>query len=158
MSKNTVIKGGDIMVFVGGKSIAMSTNHTLSISASTTETSSKDSGGFWQTSEVGILSWTVSSENILCSDPAGEGYDALFKLMIAREPVELVIAVEGDSENFADGKLGEVNTAGWKPKANDGYTGKAIITSLEKNMPNGENASWSVEFTGVGQLTEVKTA
>lgn len=43
----SVIKGGDLMLFVGGKSIAYATSHTLSISAGTKETSSKDSGGKW---------------------------------------------------------------------------------------------------------------
>ena len=44
---NKVIKGGDLMVFVGEQSIALATNHTLTISADTKETSSKDSGGKW---------------------------------------------------------------------------------------------------------------
>ena len=43
----SVIKGGDLMLFVGGKSIAYATSHTLSISADTKENSSKDSGGKW---------------------------------------------------------------------------------------------------------------
>lgn len=44
---NNVIKGGDLMVFADNKSIALATNHTLTISADTKETSSKDSGGKW---------------------------------------------------------------------------------------------------------------
>jgi hypothetical protein len=32
-----------------------------------------------------------------------------------------------------------------------------IITSLEKNAPNGENATFTVQFTGVGALTKVTT-
>ena len=42
-----IIKGGDLMLFVGGKSIGYATNHTLSINADTKETSTKDSGGKW---------------------------------------------------------------------------------------------------------------
>ena len=67
----SVIKGSDLMLFVEGKSIAYATNHTLTISADTKETSSKDSGGKWQTSEVGILSWTCSSENLYADEAAG---------------------------------------------------------------------------------------
>jgi len=33
-----------------------------------------------------------------------------------------------------------------------------IITSLEKNAPNGENATFTVQFTGVGALNKVATA
>jgi len=80
----SVIKGGDMMLFVGGKSIAYATSHTLSINADTKETSSKDAGGKWQTSEVGVLSWSASSENLCGDDVAGIGYDELFDYMIAR--------------------------------------------------------------------------
>lgn len=156
---NNVIKGSDIMVFVGSgaaaKSIAMATNHTLTISAETKETSSKDSGGKWATSEVGILSWEATSENILSTGAAGKGYDDLFELMIKRQPVELVMAIEGDSTSVEDDKLDAVPEEGWKPKTGDGYTGKAIITSLEKSAPNGDNATFSVTFTGVSELKKV---
>ena len=39
------IKGGDMMLFVNGKSIAYATSHTLSISGDTQDTSNKDEGG-----------------------------------------------------------------------------------------------------------------
>lgn len=154
----SVIKGGDLMLFVGGKSIGYATSHTLSISADTKETSSKDSGGKWQTSEVGVLSWSCSSEN-LCADKAeGVGYDELFDMMIARKPIDGVFSLEGNSPDLAEGKLGAVKTGGWTPKAGDGYSGQMLITSLEKNAPNGENATFTVQFTGVGELKKVSTS
>lgn len=151
----SVIKGGDMMLFVGGKSIAYATSHTLSINADTKETSSKDAGGKWQTSEVGILSWSASSENLCGDDIAGIGYDELFDYMIARQPIQGVFALEGNSTDYADNKLDKVPTDGWTPKTGDGYTGKMTITSLEKNAPNGENATFTVQFTGTGALTKV---
>lgn len=151
----SVIKGGDLMLFVNGKSIGFATSHSLSISADTKETTSKDSGGKWQSSEVGILSWTASSEN-LCADKAeGVGYDELFDMMIARKPITGVFALEGNSTDLAEGKLDKVKTGGWTPKASDGYTGQMVITSLEKNAPNGENATFTAQFTGVGELKKV---
>ena len=63
-----IIKGGDLMLFIGGTSIGFATNHTLSINADTKETSTKDSGGKWQSSEAGILSWTASTENLMSND------------------------------------------------------------------------------------------
>ena len=35
------------------------------------------------------------------------------------------------------------------------YTGKAIITKLELQAPNGEFATYSVELSGVGELKKV---
>lgn len=119
----SVIKGGDLMLFVGGKSIAYATSHTLTISADTKETSSKDSGGKWQTSEVGVLSWTCSSENLCGDTEAGIGFDELFEYMVARKPITGVFALEGDSTDYNDHKLDSVPTNGWKAKAGDGYTG-----------------------------------
>ena len=40
-----VINGGDLMLFIDGKSIAFATSHKLSINVETVETTSKDSGG-----------------------------------------------------------------------------------------------------------------
>ena len=153
-----VTKGGDLMLFVGGKSIAFATNHTLSISADTKETSTKDSGGLWQTSEVGMLSWSCSSENLMGNPMAGIGYDELFDMMVARKPITGVFALEGNSTDFAEGKLGAAPADGWTAKANDGYTGQMVITNLEKNAPNGENATLKVDFTGIGELKKVSGA
>ena len=152
----SVIKGGDLMLFVNGKSIAFATNHTISINADTKETSTKDNGGFWQVSEVGMLSWTCTSENLMGDPMAGIGFDELFDIMIARKPVTGIFALEGNSTNYIDQKLGAAPTTGWTAKTDDGYTGQLIITSLEKNAPNGDNATMKVSFTGVGELKKVK--
>lgn len=153
---NKVIKGADLMIFADSKSIALATNHTLTISADTKETSSKDSGGKWQTSEAGVLSWTMKSENLFSAEGnAGVTYQTLFDKMIARTPVELVFSLEGDSTSLDDSKLDAVPTAGWTAKSGFGYTGSAIITNLEANAPNGENATFTVDFTGVGELKKV---
>lgn len=159
-----VIKGGDLMLFIESgngsslvkKSIAFATNHTLNISADTKETSSKDSGGVWQTSEIGILSWTVSSENLYADAGAGYGYDELFSMMVARKPIKVVFGIEGDSTDLNEGKLGQAPTGGWKPKAGSGYEGSVIITGLSQNAPNGDNATFTVDFTGVGELKKLE--
>ena len=148
----SVIKGGDLMLFVGGKSIAYATSHTLTISADTKETSSKDSGGKWQTSEAGIMSWTANSENLMGNESQGYSYDELFALMIAREPIDVRFALEGDSTDYGANKLDAVPTGGWKP-ATKYYEGKALITALTKNAPNGDKASFTCDLTGIGALT-----
>ena len=153
----STIKGGDLMFFTGGKSICFATSHKLSVKADTKETSSKDSGGKWQTSEVGILSWNGSSENLYADTGSGVTYDELFGMMIARTAIDGVFALEGDSTDLSAGKLDTVPTEGWKPKAKQ-YKGKVYITSLEVNAPNGDNATFTVEFTGTGALTAVTGA
>jgi len=163
MAKNTVIQGGDLMLFVGEagseKSIALATNHTLSINADTKETSTKDSGGKWQTSEVGILSWSGSSENLITIDPQGNGYTTLVDYMINRTKIHAIFTIEGNSTDLETNKLDTVPDGGWDPadssKYTGGYEGDVIITSVELNAPNGENATFTVQFTGTGALTKV---
>ena len=76
------------------KSIAFATNHTITINLETKETSTKDNGGKWQTSEAGIMSWTANSENLMGNESQGFSYDELFALMIAREPIDVRFALE----------------------------------------------------------------
>lgn len=151
----SVIKGGDLMLFVKNQSIGFATNHTLNITAETKETSSKDSGGKWQTSEVGVLSWSCSSENLYSNDQEGIGYDKLVEYMIAREPITGVFALEGNSTDLTKNKLDAVPENGWTAKASNGYTGQMVITNIDLNAPNGDNATFKVDFTGVGALTPV---
>lgn len=149
----SIIKGGDMMLFVGGKSIGYATNHTLSINADTKETSTKDSGGKWQTSEVGVLSWTATSENLMSNDQQGVGYQQLVDYMIARTEITGVFTLEGNSTNLDTSKLDNVPTGGWTPDSDTPtLTGQMIITSVELNAPNGENATFTVNFTGTGSL------
>ena len=145
------IKGQELMLFLGGKSIAYATSHTLEISAETADTSNKDEGGGdWASSEISKLSWTASSENLFTTDGNGASYDALFDYMINKTPIDAVFGLK--KETAVD-----VPTTGWTAATTGVYTGKVVITSLSLNAPNGEYATYSVQFTGVGELKK-KTA
>lgn len=153
---NTVTNGSDLMLFLNGKSIAFATNHTLGISVETVETSSKDNGGGkWTSKAARKISWTVSSENLYClknegpTQNQGNTYDDLFDLLVARNPIDIVFSVEAQYQSKPD----EVPEGGWTPITKGQYKGKAIITSLDVNAPNGDNATLSVSLEGVGALT-----
>lgn len=156
---SNIIKGGDLMLFIGGKSIGYATNHTLSINVDTKETSTKDNGGKWQTSEVGIISWTASTENLVAHTVEGKDLNDLIDAMIARTELTAVFSVEGSSTDLEEHKLDNVPTGGWTSKnvlnSFNGYTGSVIITSVEVNAPNGDNATYTVQFTGTGALTKL---
>ena len=59
------------------KSIAFATSHTLTVSTDTQQTSTKDDGGKYQSSDYGIISWSLSSENLCSYDGAGFNYQDL---------------------------------------------------------------------------------
>lgn len=146
-----VINGGDLMLFLGGTSIAFSTSHKLSISAETVETSSKDNGGKWVAKAVRKLSWNMSTENLYSLEGAGKTYDDLFTMMTGRTEMDAIFTVEKDYATKAD----TVPEAGWVPMTTGQYKGKVVITSLELNAPNGDNATFTASFEGVGALTKV---
>jgi predicted secreted protein len=146
-----IIKGSDLMLFYGGTSLAAATSCSLNISMDTKESSSKDSGGVWQTMEAGIISWDMSSENLFCIEGSGKTYDDLFDLMVARQPVDIVFAIKSGygSETF------EVPEEGWVADTQTFYRkGKALITSLNASAPNGDNATYSISFQGTGPLSK----
>ena len=146
-----VINGGDLMLFLGGTSIAFSTSHKLSISAETVETSSKDNGGKWVAKAVRKLSWNMSTENLYSLEGAGKTYDDLFTMMTGRTEIDAIFTVEEDYATKAD----KVPETGWLPMTTGQYKGKVVITSLELNAPNGDNATFTASFEGVGALTKV---
>jgi TP901-1 family phage major tail protein len=144
----TVINGSDLMLFINGKSVAFATSHKLSISADTNETTNKDVTGGWTSETVKKLSWTASSENLYADEGAGDTFGDLFDLMVAKTPITGIFTVKNDTV---------IPATGWTAKAKTGYTGNVIITSLEANAPDGENATFTAEFKGVGALTKVPT-
>lgn len=148
-----VIKGRDLMLFINGKSIAFATSHSLSISMDTTETTSKDSGGKWVTSNAGKISWEVKTENLFSNDGEGVTFESLFDMMTAQTPIDAVFALEKNSAN----KAAEVAKGGWVPSTTGTFSGKVILTSLEASAPNEDNATFSASFVGTGELKKVAT-
>lgn len=81
-------------------------------------------------------------------DGEGDNYQDLFDLMVAKEPIDAIFAKK--SSNATD-----VPDGGWTPQAQSGYKGKVVITSLELNAPNGEYATFTAQFTGIGALEKI---
>lgn len=153
------VKGGDMMLFVNSKPLAFATSHTLTIQAETQDTSNKDEGGGkWASNEVKLFSWSGKSENFYCiSDTDGKAddnssYADVFDLMVAGEAIDAVFAAKTETAN----DISEVTETSkvWTPKVPK-YSGKVIITNLEVTAQNGEFATYSVDFEGVGELKKV---
>lgn len=159
-----LIKGDDLMLFNGetGKSYAFATAHTLTITADTADTSSKDHG-VWTGNEVAKISWEITSENLYTS----EGFDDLFDSLINRKAIEVVFGLK--QKGKADSTVADGDYSNWTPDygatvpesgnpeapdstTKDMYMGSAYITSLTANANTGENATYSVTLTGTGSI------
>ena len=143
MSRAKQVLGKDLMLFINGKAIALATSCKLGVSAETTDTQSKDSG-VWNEKGVKKIGWNCSSDNVFSADKDINGYDALFALMIAAEPVDIAFGIPSNAGT-------EYPANGWSlPPAP--YTGKAIITSLEATGADGDKATFSTSLEGTGAL------
>lgn len=159
-----LIKGDDLMLFnnATGKSYAYATTHTLTITADTADTSSKDHG-VWTGNEVAKISWEITSENLYTS----EGFDSLFDDMIARKPIDVAFGLK--QQGAPDSTVADGDYANWTPEykadatgeptaptadttTSKMYMGKVYITSLTANANTGENATYSVTLTGTGSI------
>lgn len=97
-----VINGGDLMLFIDGKSIAFATSHKLSINVETVETTSKDSGGKWVAKAARKISWNCSTENLYSNDGEGMTFDQLFDKLTARTPIKAVFCLEKEYSTKKD--------------------------------------------------------
>lgn len=151
MAVNSIIKGRNLMCFIGeassAKAIAYATSHALSISGETTDISSKDHG-IYGAVDVNKITWEITSENLFTT----EDFSTLFELMVAATPVLLQWGINADQSNLP------VDTGNmWKLDKTKGYyTGNAVITSLSVNANNGETATFSITFTGAGPIKYTK--
>lgn len=148
MGKANVVAGKDLMIFVNGNATALATNHRLSITADTSEAASKDDGA-WGSSTVTKMRWEGSTEALVSMDASVDSYSAMYDAMMTRQPVDVV---SGTPANITDDGVPE---GGWTVPTENYYKGKALITSLERNDPNGDNSTMTVTFTGVGKLEKV---
>ena len=146
-----VINGGDLMLFIGGKSIAFATSHKLSINVETVETSSKDNGGKWVSKAARKISWNCTTENLYSNDGEGVTFDQLYDMLVARDEVDAVFSLKNETSD-------SVPASGWTNPETGTYSGKVIITALEANAPNGDNATFTASFEGVGALTKTNKA
>lgn len=147
---NTIIKGRDLMLFNSdGHSYAYATNHTLSITAETSDISSKDHG-VWGASEVSKYSWEITTENLYTVDD----YDSLFNSMIAGTPITVRFGLKATpADPTMTPAEGNLALPYWTSQ-NSFYQGKVIITSLTVNANNGDNATYSLTLTGVGSISK----
>lgn len=139
------INGSDLMIFVGGESLAFATNHSLTINSETNDTTSKDTGGLWTSASLKKLNWEISADCLFATTGEGSTMDELFSSMITGTPVTVVFTTK-------TGTATTVPTGGWTAATTNKFSGSALITSLTLNAPNGEDATYSVTLTGTGAL------
>lgn len=150
MSKK-VLKGKDLMLFVGGEATSLATSHTLGLNAETGDAASKDSGA-WDESTITKMSWEAGTESLMSVEEGANSFDVMFQKFIAGEPVELVLGIPTNINTSG------VPAEGWTAPTTTHYKGSALITALSVNATNGQNTTMSASFKGVGKLERVSVS
>lgn len=142
-----IIKGDELQLFIGDSAPRYATAHSLTLTGSTIDSNTKDHG-FWGASEVGKITWELTAE-CLYTDV---DYDEMFNMMISRNKFMLKFA---RVKNYDVNGLVDVggNVQAWEPELH-GLQGYASITSITANANTGENATYSITFTGAGSLSK----
>ena len=145
-----VNKGRRLMVFADGKTVALATNHSLTISPSLLEDRTKDDGDV-PVAEFDTYTWALTTDSVVGSnDNAAEAsIVALIDKMLAMEPVNLVF----DAANPATGSL---PAGGWSQAKGNEYpatSGKAWIESISISAGSTGYATANISFKGEGKLS-----
>lgn len=141
-----VTRGNEVMLFLDGQSLALATSHTLTVTADTIDISTKDHG-YWGASDIGNMSFEITSENLYVDTD----YDKLFDAMLQKQPIDVVW---GKAKNYDENGLGDSDSY-WDSPEDKYYTGKVVITSLTQNANTGENVTYSCTLTGHGAIQRV---
>lgn len=151
MPNTGVIEGQDLVLYIDVAGtptpVAHSTSHTLEPSGETRDRVSKDTGK-WKTKVMGLLDWTAGCEALACYD--GYTYKDIFALFVARAPVTIQIAgrdAVDANDNWTAEQVGDTY-----------FEGDALIANLPLNMPNNEDATFSISFEGTGELKPLTVA
>lgn len=145
---NTDIVRGQLFLFVDGAPIAFASSASLEITTEEIDVSNKMMGD-WAASLPGKKSYTISSESLLTRLDGTMSFDMLFKKQIAGQTLSFAFGEAVATEQTNTGGKFSLNTAKISHK------GTVMITSLSLKSDNGQIASCSSQFKGIGALEEV---
>ena len=146
---NADIFRGQLFIFVEEKPIAYGKDATLNITTEEVDISNKMMSGGWKGSLPGKKSFSVTSESLLTKEADQESFPSLLKRQIQDETFTFILGEAKVTNKTATG--GEFELDKTKPY----YTGEMMITSLDVKSTDGDIATCSASFTGIGALEEV---
>ena len=151
-NSNQIVYGGEIMIFLnptgttsnGSYPAAFSTSAKLTVNLGTREISSKDSGD-WKEFAGAKFEWDANSEHLMSL--AGLTGNTLstkqvYTAFLTKTPIFLAMAsTTGTSPSWtmASSKIN--------------LSGAALITSMDLNVSDNDNATYSISLKGSGTLS-----
>ena len=147
---NTDIYRGQLFIFLGELPLAFCSDCSIELTAEEVDVSNKMCSGNWNVSLPGKKSYTASAESLLTRLEGAMSFDTLLQKFTAGETLDFVFGAAKVTEQTETGGKFELDTA----EVN--YKGTVMITSISLKSTNGQIASSSASFKGVGALTPVQ--
>ena len=154
MSKAKSVNGHDLMLWIGGKVIALSKSCKLQLKANTVDSESKDDGD-WEAKEIASRGGSMSNESVYSADKDRSNdlvYRDLFKYYIAGEPIEFSFGVASNANKEG------LPEDGWKAPTSDYLKGKVLITGLDFDASKGSKAAITISLETYGKVELIEAA
>ena len=140
---------GQLFLFLGENPVAFASSWSLEVSVEEIDISNKMCGD-WSASLPGKKSFTISSESLLTRLEGATSYDELLKHVDTGETFQFVVGESTITDKTNVGGSFAIDTT--KPN----YKGEIMLTSLSLKSDNGQIATCSASFKGVGALQKVE--
>lgn len=132
----TVINGTDLYVFIDDEVVAHATSHSISMKMNTRATSNKDTGK-WNTKAVGRLDLTASCDALVVY----ADYAVMAQALLDRQVVHIAFG-ERTGATLEEGEY----VGGTLDESKFYAEGNFIITGLDQNAADEDNASYTATF------------
>jgi predicted secreted protein len=142
MPTSGVFNGTSLVVLIGSEVVAHATSCSLSFSVDLPETTDKQSAG-WVEHLGGAKSWTLTTDGLATVDPAATAsYYTTSELMTAiaaRTAVQVKFTTVSGTTLVPGDRI---------------WSGSAFIESMDITADMESPVTYSVSFTGTGELTQ----
>ena len=140
MPTTGIFNGTNLVVLVGTEVVAHSTSCSLSVSVDLPDSTTKSSGG-WADQIGGLKSWSLTTDGLATVDPTGASYVVgdIFTQLASRTAVTVKFTTVSGSTPVVGDLI---------------WSGLAFIESMDVTADMESPATYSVSFTGTGQLTQ----
>lgn len=146
---NIDIVRGQLFLFIDELPVAFATSASLETTTEEIDVSNKMMGD-WAASLPGKKSYTLSSESLLTRLEGAMSYDTLLAKQIAGETLSFGFGESLVTDKTNTGGKFALDTSKKK------YIGTVMITSLSLKSDNGQIASCSASFKGIGALEPIE--
>lgn len=127
-----VVKGQNLRVFIGGKSIAAALECSLSLQMNVNQISTKDDEGSWVKNHVVSLAWSVRANGVVTDETGRNDVPSLLDRI--GQTVRVQLALAGGTQNS------EISNAI--------VAGDAIISDVQITSENRKRGLFDITLTG----------